>query len=493
MEHEQMDALQLADWCEGNRSVHGHSESVAKELRRLHARNQELESRRSADTAGALFDFAGYLTTLPAKAAFPVGSHHSAEPMVEALKAWAKTRALSLESADVVGWDEGKKTAPPVVVREVSFTEREEFEAWWMLSPKTSNRRPARLPDGQYANSLADHAWNGWQGRAAATIDLTEGMLEKVAAPDGWKLVPVEVTPEMEAAYYDPRKGVGAAAEWGAMLDAAPNVDAPMMGMAPPATAPGVLPEPDEYQYRMKPNWDDKLPWTPWEACSKESAANLRKRKEIHDWIYEVRERYTEQQVRELLSAQPESATADYLDGVNIGRLRKSLVHLGHASGVGDEEVAADLAGHVNALTRELLDMASAPKPNVHVFATCDELFCESCGQKRVRRIDGEALPDRLYEEPPQPQADAETLAQAYERGRRHGFHNRVAAYMEAKEQFTIADALDAERYRWLRNCDVETRDNGDVFVGCAKGKIVLNGADLDAIVGAAITAAKGE
>jgi hypothetical protein len=62
------------------------------------------------------------------------------------------------------------------------------------------------------------------------------------------------------------------------------------------------LPEPDEYQYRMKPNWDDRLPWTPWEACSKESAANFRKRKEIHDWIYEVRERYTEQQVRELLA-----------------------------------------------------------------------------------------------------------------------------------------------------------------------------------------------
>lgn len=47
----------------------------------------------------------------------------------------------------------------------------------------------------------------------------------------------------------------------------------------------------------------------------------------------------------------------------------------------------------------------------------------------------------------------AETLAQAYERGRRHGFrrhgfHNRIAAYMEAKEQFTIADALDADAFR---------------------------------------------
>ena len=48
MEHEQMDALQLADWCEGNRSVHGHSESVAKELRRQHARIQELEEFASA-------------------------------------------------------------------------------------------------------------------------------------------------------------------------------------------------------------------------------------------------------------------------------------------------------------------------------------------------------------------------------------------------------------------------------------------------------------
>ena len=374
MEHEQMDALQLADWCEGNRSVHGHSESVAKELRRLHARNQELESRRSADTAGALFDFAGYLTTLPAKAAFPVGSHHSAVPMVEALKAWAKTRALSLESADVVGWDEGKKTAPPAAAREVSFTEREEFEAWWMLSPKTSNKRPARLPDGQYANSLADHAWNGWQGRAAATIDLTEGMLEKVAAPDGWKLVPVEVTPEMEAAYYDPRKGVGAAAEWGAMLDAAPNVDAPMMGMAPPATAPVVLPEPDEYQYRMKGNWDAKLPWTPWEACSKESAAIFRKLKEVHNWIYEVRERYTEQQVLAL--------RAKDLDAVNLDRLGKALTKLGHATWVSQEEAAADIPRWVNALTSCVLEIPeAAPQPQADALDTerLDWLIEQGC------------------------------------------------------------------------------------------------------------------
>lgn len=342
MEHEQMDALQLADWCEGNRSVHGHSESVAKELRRQHARIQELESRRSADTAGALFDFAGYLTTLPAKAAFPVGSHHSAEPMVEALKAWAKTRALSLESADVVGWDEGKKTAPPVVVWEVNFTEREEFEAWWMLSPMTSNQRPARLPDGQYANSLADHAWNGWQGRAAATIDLTEGMLEKVAAPDGWKLVPVEVTPEMEAAYYDPRKGVGAAAEWGAMLDAAPNVDAPMMGMAPPATAPGVLPE------RVG-------------RIGHGFALLYRADKPIHQVVEEQGlkigdDLFSAPQVCKLLARD--------LGGVNLDRLDKALIKLGHATWVSQAEAAANIPHWVNALTRCVLETpVAAPQP----------------------------------------------------------------------------------------------------------------------------------
>ena len=439
MEHEQMDALQLADWCEGNRSVHGHSESVAKELRRLHARNQELESRRSADTAGALFDFAGYLTTLPAKAAFPVGSHHSAEPMVEALKAWAKTRALSLESADVVGWDEGKKTAPPAAAREFSFTEREEFEAWWMLSPMTSNKRPARLPDGQYANSLADHAWNGWQGRAAATIDLTEGMLEKVAAPDGWKLVPVEVTPEMEAAYYDPRKGVGAAAEWGAMLDAAPNVDAPMMGMAPPATAPVVLPEPFALY--------DGEKWYANEEAAICSCATIEKLQKV----------FTEQQVRELLA--------------------QATCH--QAQPVKQEPFAYF-------------------KPFVDGWMDCKE-------------TDEGARP--LYEAP-QPQAELQQSATGEPVGYMNEGHIHELAmkrlpygyvYPEAGAGASTAVythtapsvpddvARDAERYRWLRNCDVETRDNGDVFVGCAKGKIVLNGADLDAIVGAAITAAKGE
>ena len=122
------------------------------------------------------------------------------------------------------------------------------------------------------------------------------------------------------------------------------------------AAAPVVLPEPDEYQYRMKPNWDAKLPWTPWEACSKESAASLRKRNGIHNWIFEVRERYTDQQVRELL--------AKDIDPVNLDRLGKALTKLGHATWVSQEEAAADIPRWVNALTSCVLEIPeAAPQP----------------------------------------------------------------------------------------------------------------------------------
>lgn len=44
----------------------------------------------------------------------------------------------------------------------------------------------------------------------------------------------------------------------------------------------------------------------------------------------------------------------------------------------------------------------------------------------------------------------------------------------------------DAERYRWLRERDVETINNGGVFVGKVPENLVLNGIDCDAAVDAA-------
>lgn len=53
------------------------------------------------------------------------------------------------------------------------------------------------------------------------------------------------------------------------------------------------------------------------------------------------------------------------------------------------------------------------------------------------------------------------------------------------------ADARDAERYRFLRSRDLETVNSGGVFAGVTPDNIVLNGADLDAEIDAAIAAAK--
>jgi bacterioferritin-associated ferredoxin len=54
--------------------------------------------------AGALFDFAASLTTLDED--FPVGAKHDAVPVVEALKAFAKARGLSLDDAHVKDWQD---------------------------------------------------------------------------------------------------------------------------------------------------------------------------------------------------------------------------------------------------------------------------------------------------------------------------------------------------------------------------------------------------
>lgn len=54
--------------------------------------------------SGAVFDFAGYLTTLPVEKAIHASEAHEASPMVEAIKAWAATRGLETAEADVRGW-----------------------------------------------------------------------------------------------------------------------------------------------------------------------------------------------------------------------------------------------------------------------------------------------------------------------------------------------------------------------------------------------------
>ena len=54
--------------------------------------------------SGAIFDFAGYLTTRPK--VIKVGSGANALPMVELIKEWADLRGLSLDDAAIQSWQE---------------------------------------------------------------------------------------------------------------------------------------------------------------------------------------------------------------------------------------------------------------------------------------------------------------------------------------------------------------------------------------------------
>lgn len=62
------------------------------------------------------------------------------------------------------------------------------------------------------------------------------------------------------------------------------------------------LPEPAEFQVRIRPTWDAKHNWTIWEKCTPEAAADYERTPLLHAWEYSVRKLYTEQQVRDILA-----------------------------------------------------------------------------------------------------------------------------------------------------------------------------------------------
>ena len=53
-----------------------------------------------------------------------------------------------------------------------------------------------------------------------------------------------------------------------------------------------------------------------------------------------------------------------------------------------------------------------------------------------------------------------------------------------------LSEKRDAERYRWLRERDLDTIDAGGVFAGQTPQNLVLNGEDLDRAIDAAMGAA---
>ena len=139
---QQTEALRLADKYEVEGFLQDHRfakdhwcRQAAAELRRQHARIEELEAQLSAIGAGgveplrkqdqpaaapqavpasvitgAIYDFAGYLTTLPHEKALHCSEAHKASPMVEAITEWCKRRGLHTDGARVENWREAIAT-----------------------------------------------------------------------------------------------------------------------------------------------------------------------------------------------------------------------------------------------------------------------------------------------------------------------------------------------------------------------------------------------
>ena len=60
--------------------------------------------RMDALIAGALFDFAGHLTTMDE--VYEIGAARDSTRMVAELQAWASKRGLDLSDADVMNWQD---------------------------------------------------------------------------------------------------------------------------------------------------------------------------------------------------------------------------------------------------------------------------------------------------------------------------------------------------------------------------------------------------
>ena len=54
--------------------------------------------------AGAVFDFAAYLTLL--KEPYCVGQSKNSDRMVDEIRIWARSRGLVIKGADVMGWNQ---------------------------------------------------------------------------------------------------------------------------------------------------------------------------------------------------------------------------------------------------------------------------------------------------------------------------------------------------------------------------------------------------
>ena len=98
------------------------------------------------------------------------------------------------------------------------MTERERFESWARQRWTHPEDFDQRIKDpGKYNNYEVQAAWDAWQERATQPAP---------SVPDGYKLVPIVSTDEMDNAGSEHCDGYLSTAQvvWDAMLAAAPEV-----------------------------------------------------------------------------------------------------------------------------------------------------------------------------------------------------------------------------------------------------------------------------
>lgn len=83
--------------------------------------------------AGALFDFAGFLTSHPE--VMPCGASAEASPMVDRLTEWAAKRGLSLDDPAINSWSNGLARAAPSqsAVQPLSEAQRVPLDEWRVM------------------------------------------------------------------------------------------------------------------------------------------------------------------------------------------------------------------------------------------------------------------------------------------------------------------------------------------------------------------------
>lgn len=92
--------------------------------------------------------------------------------------------------------------------------------------------------------------------------------------------------------------------------------------------------EPVAWQYRMRPDWEDR--WQGWVDCSKEAYRNMARVPLLHDWHYEVRALFTHP-VR-TMSDEPRYTVDQIADAachaeVNDSKFESMCVYLGGIKG----------------------------------------------------------------------------------------------------------------------------------------------------------------